>query len=212
MEKRVYNFKDLTGQRFGKLTVLNLEKKEKGITIWKCQCDCGNITHVTLGHLRSGDTKSCGCLRHRKKQDAITKDKLYTRYRSMISRCYYPSHTHYKNYGGRGIRICNEWLGENGFLNFRNWALSNGFEDGLTIDRINNNGNYEPDNCRWATKSEQLRNYRKNHFITIDGITKTMTEWAENYNLDVRTIDKRLKRGWKGRELLQPSKRVLRDV
>lgn len=127
---------------------------------------------------------------------------LYRRYYHMKARCYNPNCKAYKNYGGRGIRICDEWLED--FMNFYNWAIENGYQDDLTIDRIDNNGNYEPSNCRWITDYEQRFNKRNNKLLTIERETKTITEWAKLYNLNIHTIYSRIRYGWKGKDLLKP--------
>lgn len=164
-------FKDLTGQRFGRLTVV--ERAENGrcsgkaVTRWVCKCDCGN-TIIVEGHsIKRGRTKSCGCLNTERrsellKERATTHGGCYTRlyhiYAHMKGRCYRQTDAKFRLYGGRGIKICDEWLAD--FAAFRTWALSNGYRDDLTIDRINPDGNYEPANCRWATLAEQSRNRR----------------------------------------------------
>ena len=141
---------DLTGQRFGRLTVL-----ERTELKWLCKCDCGNKKIVAGGHLVSGDTKSCGCLRIK---HGMRNTRLYSIWHGMKERCYNTKHKFYKHYGGRGIKVCEEW--KNDFQTFADWALSHGYADNLTIDRIDVNGNYEPSNCQWATNAEQQRNKR----------------------------------------------------
>jgi hypothetical protein len=153
---------DLTGQRYGRLVVMERDFSKR-TTAWKCQCDCGNTTIVTSKHLRSkgASTKSCGCLQregnptHRK-----SKTRLYNIYYSMKKRCYNPQDEHFKYWGARGIKICDEWLGKDGFIHFYDWAMANGYSDELSIDRKNNDGDYEPSNCRCATAYEQVHNRR----------------------------------------------------
>lgn len=114
----------------------------------------------------------------------------------MLSRCYNPKNARYKSYGGRGITVCDEWQGVDGFLNFYHWAISNGFKEGLSIDRINNDGNYEPSNCRWATYKQQANNTSRNVKIKYKGITHTIAEWADIYELPASVLNGRLRKGW----------------
>lgn len=167
--------KDITGQKFGKLIAIKCIKRDKyNRAIWLCKCDCGNLTEVKIGSLTSGNTKSCGCLRKETTIKSHTKHnkcstRLYRIYYNMRSRCYYRKSNRYKNYGARGIKICDEWLTD--FMNFYNWAMNNGYQEGLTIDRIDTNGNYEPGNCRWVGNKSQARNRCSNKSITINGET-----------------------------------------
>lgn len=120
--------------------------------------------------------------------------RLYRIYNNMKTRCYNPNSKSYKYYGARGIGICSEWL--NNFSAFKVWALSNGYQDNLTIERLDVNGNYDPSNCVWATYKVQANNTRSNHLFTIDGITMNLTEWSEYYSISVKTVRDRLLRGW----------------
>ena len=170
-------FIDLTGQRFGGLTVIGFAKKSNDRQyMWKCRCDCGNEIVIRSHSLRSGNTRSCGCLQKEtniklRQTHGMTKTRLYNIWQSMKQRCSLPSASCYKYYGGRGITVCNEWQN---FEPFCEWALANGYADNLTIDRIDVNGNYEPNNCRWLTIQEQQNNTRRSHNITFNGITKTL--------------------------------------
>lgn len=151
---------DLTGQKFGRLTVIDRYDQKR----WTCKCECGNITHSDGYQLRQGNVKSCGCYQHelcgdQHRTHGFSKTRLYRIYYKMKERCYRPKNDNYKYYGGLGVIICDEWL--NDFKRFAEWALSNGYSDNLTIDRIDPSGNYEPSNCRWITIQEQQRNRRK---------------------------------------------------
>jgi hypothetical protein len=126
----------------------------------------------------------------------------------MKTRCYNKNFTYYYNYGGRGIKICDEWLGKNGYKNFKNWALSNGYNENLTIERINNNGNYQPDNCKWITRKEQAYNQRTNVRINLNGKNQTVTEWANDYDLNRRTIAWRLKNNKSAIDLVKPARKA----
>lgn len=134
----------------------------------------------------------------------------YKRWRAMINRCYNKNHTYYYNYGGRGITICDEW--KNDYQNFCNWANNSGYKKGLSLDRIDNNKGYFPENCRWATRKQQGRNQRTNRNITINGETKLMCEWAEISGVSSKEICKRIKRGWKNEDLLKPTKNSNRYI
>lgn len=185
---------DLTGRTFGRLVVIERSGgPSKKHTYWLCGCECGNLCIVASAHLKSGHTKSCGCLASIKKQDEATL-RMKKIYRGMRSRCYNHKVGGYKYYGGRGITVCDEWL--NDFQAFYDWSVTNGYNNNLTLDRIDNDGNYEPSNCRWVTMLEQSNNTRANVFITYKGKTKTIAEWARELDIHVHTLSNRLDRGW----------------
>lgn len=156
---------DLTGQRFGRLTVIKRAPNGNcGNTRWECKCDCGKTTYSDSKQLRRGITQSCGCYhkelcgdQHRK--HGLSGTRLHRIYYRMRERCYRPDNDNYRWYGARGITVCSEWM--NSFSQFAEWALASGYQDNLTIDRINPDGNYEPTNCRWITIQEQQKNRRK---------------------------------------------------
>jgi hypothetical protein len=155
---------DLTGKVFNRLTPIKIVQVDKPGTWWLCSCSCGKETIVRCDRLKNGDIRSCGCMvkdinGNRMRTHGESRTRLYQIWRNMIYRCYDPQNIYYKNYGGRGININSDW--QKDFLNFKNWALANGYKETLTIDRINNDGNYEPNNCRWATHKEQIDNQRR---------------------------------------------------
>lgn len=192
---------DLTGKKFGKLTVIEFEFVKNKRRYWKCKCDCGNIKIVQLPHLTSGHTQSCGCLHKEKVKQLLTKhgkyySRLYSIWINIKDRCYNHKSLAYKHYGGRGINVCNEWLNkEEGFINFYNWAMENGYQDNLTIERINVNSDYNPFNCKWITKSEQQQNKRNNVFITYKNKTLNIAQWSKELKIPYYNLQRRLKQG-----------------
>ena len=167
---------DLTNNMYGKLHPITLEGINKyRQAVWLCQCECGNFKIARAINLKNGKVKSCGCLRQNGKQ--ISNKKLYAVWQSMKQRCIKKKNKDYKNYGGRGINICKEW--QNDYMNFYNWAINNGYKENLdlSIDRINVNKGYCPENCRWTDKKSQARNRRSNRNITYNGETHCISEW-----------------------------------
>ncbi len=183
------------GQRFGEWTVMEKTSKRKVL----CKCSCGTQKELYRTNLGSGKSKSCGCSR----KTGTEGTKLYNVWASMKSRCANKNHRFYESYGGRGIAVCKEWEGD--VKTFYDWALSSGYKEGLSLDRVDNNGNYEPNNCRWATRLEQHNNKRNNLLITLNGRTCTVAEWARKTGINNRTILSRLRDGWEPEVALERS-------
>lgn len=191
---------DLHGQRFGKLVVIApAERAENGKTRWLCRCDCGRETVVKTNALRTGDTKSCGCLvkeasSNAHKKHGMCETRLYRIWRGMKNRCCNPNARDYPYYGGRGIEVFPKWS-EN-YAEFQEWALSHGYRTDLTLDRVDTNGNYCPENCRWVTWKEQALNKTNNHLLTHNGVTMPVTVWAEKTGLSADVLYTRKRLGW----------------
>lgn len=199
---------DLTNKNFGDLTAIKIAGKRNTPNgcrkiIWECKCSCGKTVFVEGENLRNGNTKSCGCKRYVTGKDNLCfkngykTERLYRIWASMKQRCLNPNCSGYKNYGGRGIKICDEWLD---YILFREWALSNGYDQNAqkrecTIDRIDVDGNYEPHNCRWVNWKSQMKNQRKTILITYNGITETRKWWAEKLGIYGQTLQKYLDKG-----------------
>lgn len=189
LNKTPNNWKDISGQRFGRLVaVKRVGSKLRGNAyhaLWLCQCDCGNKKLITHSDLMTGRVFSCGC----QKSEHITKhggykDRLYDVWVGIKDRCYNKNCKSYNSYGGRGIKVCDDWL-EN-YSNFKKWAYENGYNENAkrlecTLDRINVSGDYEPNNCRWITIQEQNKNKRNTILIEIDGVTKCLADWCDEY-------------------------------
>lgn len=181
-----------------------------GNSKWLCKCDCGTIKQVNGGHLKNNRIRSCGCLfselaskrikQRNIKHNLFNKNKrLYACWRSLKSRCYCKNNSSYKLYGGRGIKVCDEWL--NDFMTFYNWAMANGYDENAprgkcTIDRIDVNGHYEPNNCRWTDMKNQSNNKTNNRLIEYNGQVKTLSEWADYFGVRDNLIHDRLKAGY----------------
>lgn len=195
--------KDLTGMKFGRLSVAGFEGSSHGTTFWLCKCDCGNTVTVKGSSLRIGGTRSCGCLfkeihARRLSKHGESHTRLHNVWSGMLQRCNDSKSGEYHRYGGRGIKVCEEWLS---YVNFRDWALANGYDKDApprecTLDRIDNDGNYEPNNCRWVSMREQSLNKSGLHLVTYRGVTMTLTQWSEKTGIKRHTLLYRLKAGW----------------
>ena len=189
---------DLTGKRFGRLMVIS-RANTTGRTRWKCKCDCGSNHEVAHGNLQSFAVTSCGCLSREIKSKQLTTHgmfgtRIYNVWAGMKKRCKGTSSAdHKKRYHDRGIRVCSEWMK---FEPFKKWADSNGYSDELTIDRIDNNGPYSPQNCKFSTAKQQANNRSSSVILTLNGKAKTIREWEESVNMKPGTIRDRLDLGW----------------
>lgn len=197
------------GYKSGRLEVIRLYEIKNHRRYWLCKCECGKETVVRQDCLTMKTTKSCGCLEKEwqhshehpgKKTHGMKKTRLYRIWQGMKGRCYTKSASGYKDYGGRGITVCDDW--KNDFMNFYNWAIDNGYNDGLSIDRKDVNGNYEPDNCRWANNSTQRKNQRQ-ILLTYKGETKTLLEWSEKTGIGYCTLNYRFRSGWDAEKILE---------
>ena len=202
------NVKDMTGKRFGRLVVLEKVAPQIGPTgrkrtAYRCKCDCGNVVVVLRENVVSGRTGSCGCYKHERgvevnTRHGETRTRLHNLWLSMKARCQNPNNKSYHNYGGRGVTVCDEW--SNSYESFRDWALANGYADNLSIDRLNNDMGYSPDNCRWVTFHQQQNNRRNNRVIEFTGKSMTLAEWAREIGVSHKTLHQRFRYGgpWSG--------------
>lgn len=199
---------DLTSKKFGRLTVIKLHHKKQQYKsngnkggfkyYWLCKCDCGNEKVIWSGSLKNGATQSCGCLQREivtkiKTTHNLTNSKIYYTYNNIKQRCYCLKDKYYKDYGERGITVCQDWL--NDFMNFYNWSMNNGYNDNLTIDRIDNNKGYSSDNCRWVDNITQANNKRNNHYITYNNETHTMAEWSRILDIKYNKFKHKIRKG-----------------
>lgn len=191
---------DLTGQKFGRLTVVALDHRDntyKGF--WLCECDCTEHNRVIVygGNLKSGCTRSCGCLARERAVETNTKHghsrtRLYHTWQHIVQRCENKNDKDYSNYGGRGVSVYDKW---HDFEEFRNWSLNNGYNDNLSIDRKDVNADYSPENCRWTDSIVQQNNKRNNHLVTYGNVTHTIAEWSRIFNINYQTLHGRVGRG-----------------
>lgn len=198
---------DLTGQRFGRLVVVErVENSADGRARWLCRCDCGQSKTVLGEHLKKGRAKSCGCAKSESSSKRFKKhggrnSKLYRIWSNMKDRCNNPDCKVYSDYGGRGIKVCKEWIDD--FSAFQKWALANGYKEGLTIDRKDNDKGYSPDNCRWTDRKIQGNNKRNCRYITYKGQRKTVAEWSDITGIPHDTLLYRLNHGWETERILK---------
>lgn len=198
----------IVGAKYGRLTVLENYHPENKVL---CICECGKYKVARATNVYYGGTRSCGCLfkeGNNLKHGGKGK-RLYIIWKSIRERCNTPSCTNYKNYGGRGIRVCEEW---DQYLAFKMWAMTHGYKDYLTIDRIDVDGDYEPSNCRWATPKEQNNNKRNNRLLEFNGEIKTMSQWADITGISLKVIHCRLRRGWSVERALTEPLRKRRSI
>lgn len=196
-------FNDLTGMKFGRLTVIKrgedrVSPSGRHRVTWDCMCDCGNTLSVHTDNLTRGKSNSCGCIRKemmskRQRTHGDTDTKLYGIWSAIKARCYNENTIAYKDYGGRGIKMCEEW--RNDYTAFKDWACENGYKNGLSIDRENNILGYCPENCRWVDASVQANNRRSNRVYTIGSETHNLTEWANKMGINPKTVFTRVYSG-----------------
>lgn len=190
--------KNLSGQRYGMVVVTDEYFIKNGRTYWICRCDCGNTFVRRSDIIKRSDVKSCGCYQKKRNKTSSLKHgdgprsseyhKLYNVWQSMKNRCFNDKYFQFKDWGGRGITVCDDWIGENGYINFKEWALSHGYNEKLTIDRIEVNGNYEPSNCRWITRAEQNKNTRKCKHIEYNGKYYTPPELGRLFGISATVV------------------------
>lgn len=207
---------DMTGKRIGHITVLYRSPhtiyKSKRVA-WVCRCDCGKefLAEGTL--LRRGYYSSCGCMRAQRLHDiafkhGMTNTRLFKIWSCMKQRCYYQKYIDYYAYGGRGIKVCDEWL--HSFQAFAHWASTSGYNDSLSIDRINVDGDYTPQNCRWATDIEQANNRHNNHYLLYHGEKHSLAEWSRIKNISYAALKSRIALGWSVEDALERPVRKLK--
>lgn len=190
---------DIKGQKFRRLTAIHLDHMQGKRAYWKFKCACGNELVARADAVKFGKIHSCGCYQeelrqngHPSKTHGMSYSVIYDRWQGMIDRCYRSHDKSFESYGGRGIKVCDEWL--NSFLSFYEWSIANGYSEYLTLDRQDVNGNYDPGNCRYVSMKEQNRNKRTNVLLTIGSETKCVTDWCEDFNFPRHVVYRRLKK------------------
>ncbi len=180
---------DLTGQHFGKLTVVGIEHVGvNGAQFWQCDCECGESTVVPHALLVGKGPRSCGCIRSK---HGLSRTRTYRIWRGMMDRCHNPNSKHFPGWGGRGIKVCDRWKRFRPFLEDMGIA-----PEGLQIDRVDNDGDYCPENCRWATRTEQMKHTRQTRSVTFQGKTQCLKDWSRELGFSFRALHARLSRGW----------------
>ena len=197
---------DLTGKRYGNLTVISKSAPINGRSNWLCKCDCGNETIVRTSNLESGHTKSCGCYKRMREIEAntvhgLSNTRIHRIWDNMKTRCLNKNSPAFRFYGGRGITICKEW--KDSFIAFYQWSISSGYSDKLSIDRIDTNGNYCPDNCRWVSMKVQQNNRTNNKILSTGDTSHTLAEWSEISGKNEWQIRYALKHGKAIEEILR---------
>lgn len=207
------NITDISGNQYGRLKVIKYAYTQNQRSYWQCKCRCGQMVIACGKHMRDGRKLSCGCLRKEnaaktgKKQiryDTDEKRRIHRIYQCMLNRCYRTKDIAYKRYGGRGIKVCSEWKGEFGYTNFYDWAINSGYANNLTLDRISNNGDYSPSNCRWSTYKEQENNKSDNRLVDYFGKLYTVSQLSDAINIPYNTLLWRVENGWSCKELSLP--------
>lgn len=197
------NVINLIGQRFGRLIVVDRAENDRhNKAMWLCRCDCGKDAVILGSSLNRGKTRSCGCLQKesasiqakRNETHGMTGTRLYNIWLNMNARCFNKNHISYAYYGGRGIEVCDTWKDD--AVAFRDWAIANGYRDDLTIDRIDANGPYSPENCRWISQKEQANNRRNNRIVSYGGESHTISEWSSITGIRKDTLRHRIDAGW----------------
>lgn len=208
------NIEELINKKYGRLVIISYDTKKGNKHYVNCKCDCGNTKSIRFSRLKSGETKSCGCIRlenleklrhlNNLNRHGKSKDKLYSVYSSIKYRCYNVNANNYKHYGGKGVKVCDEWL--NDFMKFYNWSHNNGYREGLSIDRIDVNGDYEPSNCRWADSTTQSNNKCNTIYLTYNNKTQSLSAWAKELSIPYGTAYSRFSRGKETNNILKKSK------